>query len=100
MIETRQFFPGFGGMANFACRELSILRGLPHELVKLALVRIGVASRASRTSPVVKGGRRLELPGLLVAIGAHHRQVTSSEWKLRFFVPRQSEGRWPEPIDV
>lgn len=56
VIEPRQFLPRLGGVARLAAGRLSILTGLPHALLELAFVRIGVAGSAIHILPVVNGG--------------------------------------------
>ncbi len=83
-------------MAGLAAEEFPVRPGPPHQLVKLALVRIGVAACAGLVAPVVQRGWRLEVQGKFVAIAADDCLMTSSEREPGFLVPGQAERGGPE----
>jgi len=66
---------------------------LLHALFELALVRIGVATGAVETLPVVDRRFRLEFGGLFVAVGAGHGDVPAGQRELRLLVLGQGERR-------
>lgn len=77
MIKAREFFPRFGGMANFAAAKGAIGCG-PHEVGKLPAMRVGMTFRASQSvrsqsAPAITRRRRIEFRGGLMAIAARDR---------------------------
>ena len=94
VVETREFRPGFIGVAGFASHRLAVHHSL-HARSKLPAVRIGVTSRAGHILEVVlhcgfdlgRGRRRW-----LVTFLAGHGQMRSRQHESRLFVSRQAEG--------
>ena len=79
-------------MAGFTSGWCPIRPHLRHAFFELPFVRVVVATGAIQIAPVIDGGGLgLEFRGLLVAVGARRRQVTSSQRKVRFLVPRQGK---------
>ena len=90
MVEKGQFPPRLGRVATFAAGDGSVGAGLLHAFVKLSLVRILVAGRASEIFPVIEDnrfGRSLRVLLLLVAIATGDGNVPARQNKVRFFVP-------------
>ena len=80
MIEARQFFPRFGGVAGLAAVGCSIGPKLLHAFVKLTLVRILVASNAGQIFPLIEDYRfrpALSISLLFVAISAGNSNMSS-----------------------
>ena len=57
MIESREFLPGFGGVARFAPGWRSVGSELFHPLFELSLMRIVMAAGAIQILPVIDDGR-------------------------------------------
>ena len=99
VIELGQFLPRFGRMARLASTRTTRCLCLLHALIELPLVRIGMATGAAQSRPVINRGRGLEIGGLFVAIGTRYRNVFSSQKEARLFMACQRERRGPIGID-
>lgn len=89
MIELGQLLPRFRGMAGLTSAWPSRRLRLLHALIELPIVRIGMATRATQTGPVINRCGRLEIGGLFVTIGARHRYVLASQQEAGLFVAGQ-----------
>lgn len=79
MVEVGEFLPGLGGVASLAPGGFAVGAGLPHALIELSLVRVGVASRAGKIVPVIEDRRLgLEVRIFLVAIATRDGDMPSS----------------------
>ena len=92
VIEGRQLFPRFGGVAGLAACRRTVGTLLLHALFELALVRIGVTAGTVQVFPVIDRRRLgLEFRRLFVAIRAGSRHVTSGENEARLLVLGDAE---------
>jgi len=81
-------------VTSFASHWPSARPHLQHALLKLALVRVSVATGAGQILPVIDGGRFwFELCRLLVTVAARNRDVSIGEHKVGFLVTSQRERR-------
>jgi len=88
-------------VAGFTAHGRSIRLCLPHPLVELSFVRIGVATGARQTLPVVgHGGFGLELRGFLVAVAAGHRDVSAGKNEMGFLMACERERGRFVPLKV
>lgn len=96
MVEAGKFRPRLRRVASLASPTLAINAGLPHELVKMPLVWVRVASGASHTLPVICGGGfGPELGGLFVTVAARYRHMAAGQGHPCLFMPVRSECRRP-----
>ncbi len=93
MIESSQILPRLGRVTRLASGSGLVCQHLPHALLELPLVRIGVATGAAQLSPVIDHRRlRLELRRLFVAVGTRNRYVSSGENEVRFLMFSQCKS--------
>ena len=92
VIETGEFFPRLGRMTGLAAERLPIDPRIPHELVELALVGIGMTVGARQTAPPVERGGRFELRRPFMAIAANDRLVPACQREASVLVASQAEG--------
>ena len=93
MIESGEFLPGLGAMAGLATGGSFVGAELLHALLKLAFMRIAVATGTVQVLPAIDSGWfGLELGGFLVALGACYGDVAASQHKPSFLMLGQGEG--------
>ena len=87
VVEAGQFLPGLGRMAGFTTGPLPIGPELFHAFFELTVVNIFVAAGTVEIFPVIDGGRLgLKVFRFLVAVGARHGYVTTSQPEMRLSV--------------
>ena len=90
VIEARQLFPRFRGVAAFATCGLAVQSGAEHAFPELPFMGIGVAGRAIKFLPVVDRG--LFFAGLnqaFMTVSAGGRHVAAGEHETRLLVTSQ-----------
>jgi hypothetical protein len=86
-------------VTSFTTRRCSIQAYLSHSVIKLTLVRVGMASGAGPILKSVKGGVfRLWRRSFLVAIATGHGDVSSGKHEPGLLMLRQGERGGPVSI--